>query len=331
MSKAEKWLIDVNECDVTRDALPSLVEYRQKRDEWQHWISGDPYHAIDNQITSLFWNDAIYRLIYELRRHTIQSEKLDFACRNNHLSWMIDIGFMQFQFLTIRRVMEPGKSNRERQVITLRRLFDDVSNFGSKLTREIFVSFDGTPYDHQSFDTFLAGIPESIRRSRSPVARPTSDAWSEERHRVFDEYSKKTPETRGRGDTICPDVFDRLRNVLKSAPFEKIKTHFEKTVAHAADEFSRANAPLDGIPFSEIWECHKVIFRVRNEIACMLSLPHMAVVPHMPADVFDYLDKPFVMASCIDDVISEWTAENDKREAWANLPDSATESDGVIG
>ena len=134
----------VKDCDVIDKA--KLTEFRTKRDEWLDWLQGDEMHAILDQITNMLWSDAIFRLIDATRKYASDA-KGSFATMNGDLASFIDRGYVLEQLVSLRRLMEREAKDPKKQVISLQRLIDDVRRNQELLTREVFVCYDGLPYD----------------------------------------------------------------------------------------------------------------------------------------------------------------------------------------
>ena len=115
---------DIAHCDVMD--TERLKQYRVKRNEWLHLLDGDQEHALWKQIALMFWSDAVFRLINESRR-LAEEGKYRSASRNGTLASLIDQGYFAIQTLSIRKMLEKGKE-RKHQVISLRRLLDDVKH-----------------------------------------------------------------------------------------------------------------------------------------------------------------------------------------------------------
>ena len=132
------------ECDVR--SRTALEAFRAKRDEWLHWIHHDQHHAISRQISGMLWSDAVFRLINESRKHAHQAGH-GYATQSWIIARSLDRGYVAEQVISFRRLMEKAARDPKRQVISLRRLIDDVRENRHLLTREMFVCHDGLPFD----------------------------------------------------------------------------------------------------------------------------------------------------------------------------------------
>jgi hypothetical protein len=237
----------VEDCDVLDKS--GLATYREKRSEWLHFLNGDDDHAVWRQISAMLWNDAIFRMMKESRR---LSRKAGYASssRNRSLAQFMDQGFVATQTLSIRRLMEKASNKPARQVISLRRVLNDIKTHRHLITREHYVAHDGLPFDPAPVKQ--AYVETVIRRSKNGVhgewiATTGPHAWSmsELAHEKFDELSGVAREHRSRGDLINDRVFEQIEAMLTESGWENIAEFGNKFIAHAADEHSR-NSLLDG-------------------------------------------------------------------------------------
>ena len=126
------------------------------------------------------------------------------------------------------------------QVISLRRLLDDIKNNICLITREIYVANDGLPYNPKpGRDGFLAAPPESGGSGTFPASGPEAWPAAERAHAVFDNLAGVNPGDRSRDDRVDPEIFTRLESVLSRSGCDHFATLGNKSVAHAADLFSR--------------------------------------------------------------------------------------------
>lgn len=290
-----------DECDVEdREAL-SL--YRSKRTEWLTQLYEDPDHSIWKQITNMMWNDAVYRLINESRIVANNSREAS-AVQNNMLMKFIVQSYVSSQVLAVRRLTDrPAREDQpQRQIISLRRLIDDLRGNRLLLTRENYVSHDGLPYDYESIrGTFYAehmkDIREDVEFFRMPTTGPEAFYSSEDCHKAFDKLCGVSPKNRKRHDRIPDLIFDQLDAWLLDSNFEKVVKYGNKFIAHAADEFSRQKVKEEHRSFSldEIATVHRALSNIANAISgSILWEGESAIVPIPQYNVFEKLDTPWV-------------------------------------
>ena len=304
----------VDECDVVDKAR--LARFREKRDEWLGWLYDDELHAIDAQISGLLWTDATFRLVNASRRHAHEAGG-PFATLNGDIARLIDMGYLHQQLSGLRRLMEPASNNPKRQIISLRRLLDDVREHHHLITREVFVCLDGLPFE------YAEGQQEDIMR-RGPGVHcwPTKGpkAWdmSESMHDCFDGLRGQPGDRQNREEPVGLAQLDRADAILDAAPFATATILLNKTIAHAADPVSRHGAPLDGIPFKDLWTCQKALLQAAVLVSGVIGASKPGGLPIAQYDVSEAWDAPFAPADGLDAMIREWDQENEERARWAD-------------
>lgn len=236
----------IEDCDVVDKT--ALATYRARRSEWLQLLNGKDDHAVWRQISAMLWNDAVFRMANESRR---LSRKAGYPspARNWTLAQFMDQGFVATQTLSIRKLMEKASKNPARQVISLRRVLDDIKANRALFTRENYVSHDGLPYDAALVKT--AYFNRVIRRGSGvhsewiDTTGPRAWSMSELAHEKFDQLSGVSAEKRSRVDLIQDRVFEKVEDMLAESGWENIAEFGNKFIAHAADEHSR-NTLLDG-------------------------------------------------------------------------------------
>lgn len=254
----------VEKCDV-RD-LDRLRKFREKRAEWISWLHGDDPHSIWGQIHALLWDDVLFRTVNDLRRHAIDfpSGRVGF---NSAVLRMFDAGFVTTQVTAIRRLTDPQWNQPHKGVISLRRLIDDIRNNRQLMTRELYVSYDGLPYEPAPVrDAWVAKRLASgnlngveMRQTTGPGAWGTSELV----HEGFDKLAKSSGAGyRSRTDLVSKEWFDWLDTRLDIC--DDVRKFADKFVAHAAEPHSRAGLTdaQTGVSLDRLRECHKVIYQV---------------------------------------------------------------------
>jgi len=107
-----------------------------------HWLHHDGHHAISGQIAGMLWSDAVFRLINESRKFAHEAGG-SYSTQSGIIARSLDRDYVAEQVIAFRKVMEKAARDPKKQVISLRRLFDDVRENRHLLTREMFVCHDG--------------------------------------------------------------------------------------------------------------------------------------------------------------------------------------------
>jgi len=305
---------DVAQCSVLD--TPLLTEFRAKRTEWIGWLEDDPDHSIWGQIHRIMWNDAVFRALNEARR--FGSNDRPTASLNGMLGEFLDRGYVATQVLDICRI-----TDQREDVVSLRRLVNDLAKHRHLISRENFVAYDGLPYDYATVQqAYLMSLtPDQIGKV-GWVSTEGPDAWgtSERMHIAFDKLSGVTAGERTRKDLIHENVFATLNQWLDAPVLKKLRIYRNKYLGHAADATSRKDAPLSKLGFSlnEFAEAQRVIIRVATAIGSNILYETAlgSVVPIPQMDVYKHLELPVLPAAKKSEMGNWWQKHSREREEW---------------
>ena len=319
---AGRYEYPIEACDVADK--PRLARFREKRGEWLQWLHDDEHHAIVNTLCQMLWSDALFRLVNESRNHAHDAGG-EFATLNSGIAQLIDAGYVHEQLATIRRLLESGLRNGKPkrdsdQVISLQRLIEDVKANRDLITREMFVAFDGLPYDYAPVrDAELAKWAKEGGGVRHGATRgPLAWNMAAIQHRTFDRLSGIEPDARARNDSLSDAAFQRVADIMDRAPFEKATRFLNKTIAHAAAPSSRSGAPLDGVALNDLWACHEALVKATARISAMFVGGGIASVPTPQYDVMHGWAAPFVPPERMEALYRQWQDENEARWQWGH-------------
>jgi hypothetical protein len=312
---------EIDQCDVAGKTL--LQTYRDKRSEWLFLFAHDPDHAIWKQISTMLWNDAVFRTANEARRLS-RLGGYQSSARNWSIARFMDHGFVAVQTLSVRKLMEKAANDPARQVVSLRRVLDDVRRHRHLITRENYIAHDGLPYDPEPGRQ--AYYKKAISESRAGVhmewlstAGPDAWATAEMMHERFDRLCDVERSDRSRTDLVSEAVFDRIETILREAGCNDIVKYGNKFVAHAADEHSRATL-LDGrfgISLDSIARCHEGICRAAIALyGPILYEGSGGLFPIPQFDHFENLEAPFLSPDHVDELSAFWQANVERIESW---------------
>lgn len=244
----------------------------------------------------MMWNDALFRMINETRRLAAQDVE-SYATQSGWLAEIIDQGFFATQLFAIRRLLESAASRPHRQVISLRRLLDDITANIHLFTRENFIAHDALPYDIQAAQEKFgkAGLHTGFFTSQH--LGPTDYSSAERAHERFDRMSGADPNCRARRDLLGSRPIDEMKVRIAAAPFQDAVSLANKRIAHSPDPSS---LPATGIPtltFSQLWECQRTIVEVTAFVSTyVLQDGSHGVVPIPQLSMFEHWDRPFMPA-----------------------------------
>lgn len=309
------------DCDV-RDR-ERLEQYRRKRNEWIDLFEKDE-NSVCSQLQAMLWHQAVFHVVNESRRLAHASGKRS-ASLNGMLNEFLDHGFVAIQALSIRKLLEQGATKPHRQIVSLRRLLDDVRQNRSLITREIYVCHDGLPYDSESAEArHMADVARTIAEQGSgpvfspmPAAGPEGFHVSKRLHEEFDQLAGTNPSSRTRTDLIREGVFDRLDKKLDACRHKEFKLYADKLIAHAGDAYSRTLADEINFSLERLRACHKTIYEVADFVAC--SLINGTAVGGFPIPQFDqleHLDASWCSESQVEELRSHWDAYVSEVDSW---------------
>tara|TARA_R110002124_G_scaffold115326_2_gene271120 strand:- start:3474 stop:4448 length:975 start_codon:yes stop_codon:yes gene_type:complete len=304
----------VDECDVhDKDALQA---FRAKRDEWMHWLHHDEHHAISGQIAGMLWSDAVFRLINESRKFAHEAGG-SYSTQSGIIARSLDRGYVAEQVIAFRKVMEKAARDPKKQVISLRRLIDDVRENRHLLTREMFVCHDGLSFDDSAgMDDLPPPDEHGVAMAWVDTTGPRAFGMSRHMHEAFDRMMDDAPRQRDRGDLIGESFFAEIETILGEAPFDDLRRHANKMLLHAADGFSRGKNPAEGITLDKVWTCHKAILMVANRVSVAIGGSNIGAVPTPQYDVLEHWEAPFAPEGNFEELLAQWSEENNRREDW---------------
>ena len=139
-------------------------EFLSHRDEWIHCISTEDEHGLQNQLTWLIYNAAIYEIVMVCRR--IAPRSADGKVRlNGMLHSFVDRCFRDSQLSALRRLIDKSPFSGPKGVYSLRSLLEDMKSNCHYLSRRNL-------FRMQNLDPEL----EAVRERRRDNVRYLSEA-----------------------------------------------------------------------------------------------------------------------------------------------------------
>ncbi|HSS98451.1 MAG TPA: hypothetical protein VLK33_15550 [Terriglobales bacterium] len=299
----------IEDCDVVDRA--ALIEYRTKRQEWLKWyeLHVDEPHSIQQQIMSMIFVDLSYRMMAIPRAEP----NPNVSAKSGLLAHLLDQGYVATQVLAVRRLLD-GRTD----VISLRRLFDDIENHKRLFTREIYVGYDGFPYDFEEWKSQPQDVMTEIWGIEAPGLQRF--LMSRQLHEKFDRLAGTLPGDRQRNDLIREEIFQKLRGWLENDAVKKLIKLSHKFFAHAADMSSRGSLTYSGIQLSDITEIHRALILVERAITDELLFIGVVrnVVPSTPLGFLKGLDHPYAENEFLTKMQEHWEQLADERDKWLN-------------
>jgi AbiU2 len=256
--------------------------------------------------------DMAYRVLIEARRGS--DGRTPVAAMNGLLASFMDQCYWETQVLAVCRLIDKRKD-----VISIRRLLDDVRVHCHLLTRENYVGYDGLPYEPR----IGSGSGGLLSPESDGLLSPGSDeeknfrSWA--RHQEFDQLSGVSPERRSRSDCIRCQVFKTIEGYLDKVDEDGLIKLRNKFIAHAADLGSRGSQVYSG-PSAEFLE---KVANAQRQILCALReisslLPRFEKtdrIPHPSPGFLNGLEKPYSCVA-IADLQKKWDELSDERREW---------------
>ena len=257
-----------------------MDQYIYKRKEWMDWLEFDEHQAIKHQVQALLWSDASFRLINEARRYASEAGGR-FAVLNPIIVDSIDRGYISEQLFIIRRLMEPASRRPERQVISLRRLIDDVYTHRRIICRSKYIEA-----------CKCVGGPSSLsERSLS---------------QTFDQFTGERAGNAPGDDSVSEEYFDWVERTLNLAPIQKISSYANKYVLHSADNASRTGVDPSGVCLDEYRDCHSAITSVAAKMSLLVTGRDLGGVPRPMFDPIQFWEASFAPPSDFPVMMDEW-------------------------
>jgi len=284
----------VEQCDVSEAHRNTLMAYREHRQNCLDHLQGRDDTSIVRQIQDLIWHTMTYRTLNEAR--SIETGR----SVNGELWHLVTAGYASLMTMGIRRLVD--KHNDAMSVYTL---IEKIARRPEFLTRELFVCYDGVPFDHE-----LAFRQHGSQHSSGQVYRPDTDgpsAWgvSQMRHQAFSKVSSNSGKEK-RFDKIPASIFSDLKERLKVPVVVKVCNMADKVVAHTEDVPNDKPVPI--ATYNDIDEALGVVIRVANAVGLYFfyDQPFGDIVPTPQYDFFESLDQPWVLTENLPVLARYW-------------------------
>jgi len=270
---------------------------------WKNWVDclkGVDTNSIFQQISTMIWDTAIFRIIIEARKSQIRKNPHNPELNRAYHSF-IDRNYFQSQSVCIRRLTDKSYGlTGKKGVYSVSALLNDISIFRPELTREKLFILQEVPFE-----------------LNNQISFSKIDAFDvEEIHQYFDKISGTTANNRSPNDLIDEKVFLCLKD--KFAECKVITDYVDKFVAHSSSPESRSvqNGKQLDLTFQKLWKAHQIIFKTANFISLILfSTTQIALpIPH-PSYFFSW-DKPLFDKEEINLARKEFEKYRDETSKW---------------
>lgn len=286
-----------------------LAAYLEKRTKWLSWYEtgAGESNSLQDQWFAMLLSEMSFRVVRE------EVAKDPASILNIPLvAHLLSSGYFSSQVLATRRLLD-GRPD----VISLRRLIDDIHKNRELITREIYVSFDGTAYEPE--------LPELKIPGLQPADSPFSQ-WnrSRVRHERFDKLSKVAPENRARDNRIDESAFSKLDNWIDASGVSKLITLSHKYLAHAAEQKTINAAIPIGLSFAEVEGIQKAVVKSMRVIYDIIlsSGTYSEVVPMVPLGFFGKVWNGENLIESTARMNKRWDEMAEERNQWVRDLDS---------
>lgn len=301
-------------CDVI--CKQKLRQFRVQKIKWLFWLRGDDQHAIRDQVTALLSDYAMFQTINDLRVKQAKSKRQGVHF-NASVLFLLDSGFVAKQAMGIRRLID-----KSGDVISLKRLVDDIKQNRELISREVFVAHDGLPYDYACVRE--AYYAEKIKVGKEcyfegvETSGPKAFGASERCHKVFDSLAGIAPSHRKRDDMLPAQLFDDLSGKLGvCADLQKFA---DKFIAHPADPNSRSKltASQNAVTLKKLTQCLQAIVAVASSISRRLLGDGTSwTVPQPSFDPIKNLDKAWIETNALEEARQSLEKHMTAIEKWS--------------
>ena len=280
------------------------------------------YHSLQNQFQGVINYNILYNTLIESISENESNREAN-CSHNPLLSYLLSHGFAAHQLIGIRRIIG---SERDSDVISLRRLINNIeSNLGS-FTREYFLKTHGgtdIPFDYtedkiQADLEFVQRLENAVdERGRATLLRP-EEPWMVAKmlHEKFDEICG-TSEPYKKTDKVPPKYIEEIKNKLDEvSSLTETATNF---FAHASEPKAIEKKVLKDISIQvdDINKALKTIFYCMQRLSLICDEVHPdPVFSYYPESLNKSLDLPFFLKEIKDEIPNKIKRIEQDMENW---------------
>ena len=295
-----------------------MCDLKAKFKEWEECLVGDDINSIRNQIYSMIWDSAVFQSIKECRRYAPTNAKVKVEL-NITVHMFIYRCFFETQALAIRRILD-----KRNDVISLRRLVDDIEKHSHLLTRGSILAAHDYPYDyeqekHRLYDDAFKNVPSGTAVVMGQDYNKC--CISEYTHKFIDSLAGVDSSKRSPNDLIRPQILKWLKQRLSDC--KKIGEFVDKFLAHSATPESRndLNPQELDVTLEQILNAHKIICQIAIFLGVKLGIlsegrgiGDVLSVPQF--DQLVYFDKAWVSEEAIEKLRDFWHTYDEQTRNW---------------
>jgi hypothetical protein len=278
----------ITECDVAVEKRPVLQAYRDKRRLWLSWIDTDEHHAIWTTLSLMIWTDVAFRTLAQC---AIDDENSGLT--NTLLSEALLNGHVATQVLAIRRLID----DRNKDIISLRRLVKDIRRNFDLFTRENYVCFDGLPYDYETVQNreMMQIVQAGGGMVWGATCGPTAHGTSRMAHEQFDRLASIDPARRRPEDLLPVSLLTTIEAWLDDSGADQLAEWSHAYLAHAGGPEARKRIAAATVTTNKIAHTIRALARVTEAISAYLLFAggrSNSLMPVAQFNQFEKLDRP---------------------------------------
>ncbi|MHC4456956.1 MAG: hypothetical protein ACYS0I_07660 [Planctomycetota bacterium] len=270
-------------------------EFAKNLQTWKEQLNGKDKHAIWRRVATLLTYDAVWRTYNEARGVSRITNDPSTGLAGTIIE-VFDEGFFCLQVFEISKLVEKNWDQPEKQIYSLRRLFDEIKNCQELYTREKYITYDGISYEK--------GINENWK----------IEFKREYRHGKYDIISSVPEKDRSKSDKLSDAYLGRIEKEFET--FKDLATYRSKFLAHAADPGNRPDDILDKITLAYFDQCYQSIIKIGKMVELLLDELLLCEPPVLMYDVFENWDKPAVTSNDIRKLEEYWDRRLDQIRGW---------------
>ena len=300
-------------------------KFKEKMEIWKECISGKDQNSIINQLSTMSWNAAVFRVINEARKNAATNEKGEFKL-NAMVHNFINNCFFENQITTIRRLTDNYPIYGEMGVYSLVSLLQDMKKNIKLLTRANIIKINGLEYDPEPVKAkFYQYMHEQMKNGNTTCSIPCGlDFYGIEReHKYLDALTQTTPEKRSFDDLVAESIIDKLIAKVVSVA-SNAKNHVDKYIAHSATPESREidindKAEDVKITLGYIYETTKTLCQIAAFLDAYLisRISHVGFLPIPQYNHMKYIEEPLISKEKISELQKCWNEYQKETETWA--------------
>lgn len=292
---------DICECDVVDKERLAL--FRAKLARWKECVVGRDAHSIESQISTLLWDDVVFRTFNEARLIHVEARDPSMGYFGTVIE-LLDKNSMDAQVMAIRRLTDRHNPDSFRAVVSFPTIVAEIREAQDLYTREDYVCYDGAPYEEASAEDQEAAVLARMR------------------HHKYDLLAGCLDSERSRQNRVSPAVLGEFEEDRRE--FQVLKAYANKYLAHAADPANRGDAQSvpDKVSLRAFDVCYRSLFRMASIVGSFVDEFILCEPPVPQFNALKHWDKPIVASAQLPRLRQYWddrVAEIKRWEAEAKL------------